>query len=77
MGGCEIMTFIQIFFIAIPLLFLAVIILYAVFKIKEMKGNGCNRNQFAGMRYSNDFARNGLKSTADYDGIRSNLHFPS
>lgn len=71
------MNFIQFFCIAIPLLFLAVIILYAVFKIKEMKANGCNRNQFAVMRYSNDFARNGLKSTADYDEIRRNLYFPN
>lgn len=72
--GSKIMTFIRFLFIAIPLLFLAVAVIYAVFKIKEMKRN---TNQQKARDDKSDLTRNGLKSMADYDMRRRNLYFPN
>ena len=71
------MNFIQLLFFTIPLLFLTVTILYAVFKIKEMKRKGNYSNQRTIRNDREAWAKNGFKSTAYYDEIRRNLHFPN
>lgn len=71
------MNFIQFLFFSIPLLFLAVTILYAVFKIKEMKRKSRYNNQWTIRNDRETLAKNGFKSTADYDEIRRNLYFPN
>ena len=71
------MNFIQLLFFTIPLLFLTVTILYAVFKIKEMKRKGNYSNQRTIRNNREALVKNGFKSTAYYDEIRRNLRFPN
>ena len=71
------MNFIQLLFFVIPLLFLTVTIMYAVFKAKEIQREIKCNNQRAIRNDRATLARNGFKSTADYDETRRNLYFPN
>ena len=71
------MMFIRILFFAIPIFFLATVLIYAVVKVKKMKKESSTINQRTTRDYKEALARNGFKSTSDYDTRRRNLQFPN